>query len=255
MKRMLVRAIAVSLGMATSEAYAAGIGQLSNGLDLNALQGLASIATTLAFLGGIIAVLAGTFALHRAAQVGTPLSNGASLMALGFFLCASGTIVPSLTGAADNVWKEAALSASAPVVMPTAAPQPMAPVVVPPPPAPPLSTAAKASLAQVRLVRDAVDSLYGQDADDYRGLSVAALVRARLVPSEMLSANLTLVPAAGQFIEVAPSGDGRAYIIHMAGLAVQDCSVLARTAFTSMSDRTCYGGELWWRLGPKGKPQ
>lgn len=257
-RHVVVRAIAASAGMAVASQAEAATSLHSPAESLSHLvQTLGTSVSFVSTFGAGIACLYGAFKLYRALHnAHSPVSEGFRYIGTGVGLACVGNVIPLRLDEAPGVFQESVLaraaaqpSPSAPT--PIAAPKPVPPAVASQSEAPVLSSSAKASLAQARLVRDAVGNLYGRDADDFRGLSTAALVRARLMPPEMLGSGYQLVPAAGTGIEVEPFADGRSYVINLAGLAVQDCTALAGSSFAPVSDQACYAGHLSWRIGVK----
>lgn len=121
----------------------------------------------------------------------------------------------------------------------------------PPAAPPPLSRTATAVHKQAQVLHQAVDSLYGKEADDYRGLSASALIRARLLPAEMQATGLEVIPAAGTSVSVEPGPSGTGYGIRFSGLDAGDCRALvANTVGAGVVDG-CATGTLTWTFGPK----
>lgn len=124
------------------------------------------------------------------------------------------------------------------------------PATPPPPPRaaslPELSRTAKAVYAQAKLLREAVDNLFGKDAEDYRGLSTSALVRARLLPPEMLAPGLEVTPAAGSAVRVEANRTGPGFHISFNGLRSDDCRALVANTVGAQVDDDCGTGSLTW---------
>lgn len=233
-----------------------GTGSVSHKLALQA-HALVDVAGPLAYFAAVPLLLMGILRIRRAVSQGTGVGDAIAPFLAGFGLLILHTAVPGMVGegvAPEGVAPVAALAQSAPVVpaAPPAPPKISPPLVAMPPPRPPapvLSPAAEAELAQLVLVRRAVDDLYGRGSQDYRGLNTAALVRARLMPPEMVAPGYRLLPAAGASIDVTPADDGHAFIISLSGLAAEDCRALAGAGVAPLADQACLRGHVAWRLG------